>query len=345
VSQHPYVEEVVEFRAGDGRSLNLVHLSPTDAPARGPVLLIAGSGVRANIFRPPVEVSLVDLLLDQGYDVWIENWRASIDFDPCQWTLDDGAVFDHPAAVQEVVRRTGADTIQAVVHCQGSTSFMMAAAAGLVPEVRTVVSNSVSLHPAVPPLAKVKLLAAAPVLAHLTHYLDPQWGRHPKGLLASVLRLVVRLTHHECDNPVCKMTSFCYGLGLRNAVLWSHEQLNTATHDWISDEFAWIPMTFFQQMAASVAKGELVPVAGRPELPRSFVDRPPKTDARFVFLTGTANRTFHPDSQRRTFEFFDGFRPDYHALYQLDGYGHLDVFIGERAGREVAPLILAELAR
>jgi hypothetical protein len=338
-----YTEELVPFEAGDGRALNLIHLTGRHAPARGPVLLVHGAGVRAEIFRPPVEASVVDRLVENGYDVWLENWRASIDFEPSQWTLDQAAVFDHPSAVQTVVKETGAHSIQAIIHCQGSTSFMMSAAAGLVPEVRTVVSNSVSLHPVVAPLAKIKLRAAAPILARMIPYLDPQWGRQPEGILASVINLCVRLTHHECKNRVCKMTSFTYGHG--HPCLWSHEQLNDATHEWISDEFKKVPLTFFTQMAASVGRGELVPVDNRPELPPSFVDRQPKTDARFVFLAGAINRCFSPEGQRRTFEFFDSFRPDHHAYHELANYGHLDVFIGQRAAEEVAPLILEELAR
>ena len=40
--------------------------------------------------------------------------------------------------------------MKAVIHCQGSTSFTMSAVAGLVPEVKTIVTNAVSLHPVVP---------------------------------------------------------------------------------------------------------------------------------------------------------------------------------------------------
>ena len=45
---------VVEFTTGDGQTLNLIHvLRPSVAPRRGPVLLVHGAGVRANIFRAP----------------------------------------------------------------------------------------------------------------------------------------------------------------------------------------------------------------------------------------------------------------------------------------------------
>jgi pimeloyl-ACP methyl ester carboxylesterase len=133
-------DEVIPFTAGDGRTGNVLHVVPArtpggDAPvpAKGPVLLVHGAGVRANIFRATVPVTIVDALLNDGFDVWLENWRASTDLPPSQWTLDQAAAFDHPAAVRTVLEHTGRDSLKAVVHCQGSTSFMMAATAGLLP--------------------------------------------------------------------------------------------------------------------------------------------------------------------------------------------------------------------
>jgi hypothetical protein len=91
-------DRVVPFAAGDGMALNLIHVEGSRTPTRGPVLLVHGAGVRANIFRAPSGRTLVDALLDEGYDVWLENWRASIDVPPNKWTLDQAAVHDHPFA-------------------------------------------------------------------------------------------------------------------------------------------------------------------------------------------------------------------------------------------------------
>ena len=334
---------VVPFAAGDGRELNLVHVEGSRPPDRGPVLLVHGAGVRANIFRPPVDTSLVDLLVAEGYDVWLENWRASIDVEPNRWNLDQAAVHDHPRAVRTVVERTGAEGVKAVVHCQGSTSFTMAAVAGLVPEVTTVVSNAVSLHPVIPRISELKIRGLVPLVARLTPFLNPQWSLRAPTTVAKLLVLLVRLTHHECDNGVCKMVSFTYGTGF--PCLWSHGNLNPQTHEWVKEEFAEVPLTFFQQMARSVERRHLVPVEGYPELPDSFVAGPPQTDARFVFLAGADNRCFLAESQQRTFQHFDRHRPGRDALHVIPGYGHLDMFMGRRAARDVFPLILEELAR
>ena len=122
----------ISSHADDGLGLTMVRAHDSSLPSKGPVLLVHGAGVRAELFRPPVDRTLVDVLVDAGWDVWILNWRASIDVGPVPWTLDDAAAFDHPAAVRYVLAETGADALKAIVHCQGSTSFCMSAAAGLL---------------------------------------------------------------------------------------------------------------------------------------------------------------------------------------------------------------------
>ncbi|RZF27129.1 esterase [Paraburkholderia sp. UYCP14C] len=333
-------EEVVAFRAGDGHACNLIHVRGSGPAPKGPVLLVHGAGVRANIFRPPNATNFVDALIDEGYDVWLENWRASIDLPPCQWTLDEAALYDHPAAVNKVVEMTGAPTIKAVVHCQGSTSFLLSAVAGLVPQVDTIVSNAVSLHPQVGWLSYRKGRYALPIVGLMTDYLNPQWGEHAAGVVPNLLKGLVLLTHHECANGVCRFSSFTFGVGF--PVLWRHENLSDAVHEWIRQEFANVPVSFFRQMNRCLDAGHLVS-----QLPGLLPDptaQPPKTQARFTFIAGELNDCFKWQSQQATFDWFERHRPNYHRLHVLGGYGHLDVFIGKNAERDVFPVLMASLA-
>src|SRR5687768_13031084 len=160
--------EIIPFESGDGFGCNLVHITGTKNPEKGPVLLVHGAGVAASIFLAPVYKNIVAHLLEEGYDVWLENWRASIDFAPNKWTLDQAALYDHPAAVQKVEQLTGFPKIKAIIHCQGSTSFMMSVVAGLVPQVSNIVSNAVSLHPVVPVFSRFKLNYMVPVVRQMT---------------------------------------------------------------------------------------------------------------------------------------------------------------------------------
>ena len=341
--QSKHEEQIVPFTAGDGFQCNLIHVLGKRPPTKGPVMLVHGAGVRANLFRAPVETTFVDYLIEHGYDVWLENWRASIDFQPNHWTLDQAAVYDHPAAIRTIINETGADEVKAVIHCQGSCSFMMSALAGLVPQVKTIVTNAVSLHTVVPDFSRTKLNVAVPMMSTITEYLNPQWGIRAPTLAAKLTQLLVKLTHHECNNAVCKQVSFTYGTGF--PALWRHENLNEETHEWVKQEFANVPLTFFKQMAKCVRQGHLVSVEHKKELPADFTAQPPQTDARFAFFAGKKNLCFLPESQINSFEYFNGLRKNYHSLTVFPEYSHLDVFLGRNAVRDTYPMMLAELEK
>jgi hypothetical protein len=344
----PRVLEHVPLRARDGFELLLRRVRPNGSgpqvrATRGPVLLVHGAGVRGEIFLPPTADTLPDMLCRAGFDPWLLDWRASINLPPNPWTLDDAAVNDYPAAVAKIREVTGADTIQAVIHCQGSTSFMLSITAGLLPQVRTVVSNAVALHPIVPAGSWLKaMLATDPVSRHV-QYLNPQWGLYVSGFWPTMIDWWVRATHHECTNAVCKHSSFTYGAGF--PTLWRHENLDVDLHEWLKGEFAHVPMTFFRQIKKCIAAGHLVTLGKYRELPESSVAEAPRTDARFVFLGGERNDCFCAAGMARTFDFFEKYAPGRHMFQELAGYGHLDVFIGKQAATDTLPLIVDELGR
>ncbi len=340
-SRRKHKETVVPFTTQDGIECNMIRVQGDEAPPKGPVLLSPGAGVRAEVFRAPVETTIVDALIEAGYEPWLENWRASIDVKPNNWNLDKAALYDHPEAVRTIVKETGWPEIKAIIHCQGSTSFMMSAVAGLVPQVKTIVSNAVSLHPVVPTFSRVKLKAILPMLSLFTSYLSPEWGVKAPTPTAKAIALMVRVFHHECDNTVCKLVSFIYGTGF--PALWRHENLNPETHEWLKREFAFVPVTFYKQMARCVSKGNLVSMKGGTALPRDFAAQPPRTDARFSFFAGRENLCFLPQSQVETYKYFNAQRQDFHSLHIIEKYSHLDMFMGQHASRDVFPLMIAEL--
>jgi hypothetical protein len=336
--------EVIPFRAGDGLPLRLTHFRGDAEPAKGPVLLIAGTGVRGAIFSSaPAPQTMVDALVGAGYDVWVEDWRASIDFPPRPYTLDQAAVFDHPAAVREVRARTGAESIKALVHCQGSTSFTMSALAGLVDDVRTVVSNAVSLHPTVTRLSRTKLSLLTPVASRIFDGADPQWAVRAPTPARKALAAWVGLVRRDCDEPACAMSTYIYGYG--RDVLWRHANLDEATHHWVTREFGYVPFSFFRQILASVKRGHLVPADDLPALPASFTETEPPRDQLWTFVAGDRNVCFTPEGQERSHRWFREHSPQDHGLVSLPGYSHLDVFFGRQAPKETFPAILAALER
>ncbi|KAA0017061.1 alpha/beta hydrolase [Antrihabitans cavernicola] len=336
--------ETIWFTAADGVPLNFRRLRRASGTEdRGPLLLSAGTSVRADIFSPPTADTLPRYLSRAGYDVWVLNWRASIDLAPTTCTVEDAAVLDFPSAVDTIVEYTGADSIKAVVHCLGSCAFMLAISNGMLPKVSTVVSNASALHPEVAPLMWLKMPPAIGLLAKVLPDLNPQWGVHAPGFWPKLARTLMRIGHHECDNEVCKMSSFFYGVGF--PALWRHENLNDDTHDWLSGEMAQVSTKLLTHVSKSIRTGHLIATGKYDELPTDYIRRAPATDARFAFMTGDHNSTFVPVSMARTFDHFDKYSPGRHVFQKMHGYGHLDVFIGDRAAEDVFPFILDELNR
>lgn len=332
--------ETVWFEAKDGFQLNFRHLPRVPGtPDMGPVMFVHGSGTRANLFCPPSTITLPAMLSAAGFDVWLLNWRASIDLMPTLYTFDDAAVNDFPAAVEKIAACTKSTkkTVKAVVHCQGSHAFMMSIASGLLPEVTAVVANSTAMHPRVRWSARVKLPIALKTLGKMTQWFNPQFGLYASSFSARILDLLVRLFHHECNNAVCKHSSFTYGVGF--PTLWSHDNLDEVTHDWIKGEFAHVPVSLFRQTHRSLKAGQLVPVRGFPDIPADFAseDTPPDTTAKFLFVCGADNRTFHPTGMARTFRHFERHYPGRNKHWEIPGYGHLDTLIGQYASDKVFP--------
>jgi hypothetical protein len=354
---------IVPFHVDDlAFPLNLHHITAVEAAgdgpypeapgSRGPVLLVHGAGVRAEMFYgQPLGETVVDFLLGEGYDVWIENWRASIDLPNNSYTLDRAAKFDHPAAVKMVMERTeqtrGDHALRALVHCQGSVSFVMAAVAGYLRKwpISHVVSTTISLFFDVPFKTWLKQRAMLPISGLFGTGADPQWGIRAPTPSGRALAWLSRWTEPECGNAACQIANYIYGSG--PDVLLRHSNVAQPVHDWTSRELGYSPFSLIAQVAESCKYGNLVPAqADRSWAPPSYVAHEPLVDGtRFTFLGAGGDRMFLASGQKRTADFFNGFDPTPEAEYVcVEGYGHMDIYWGERAPREVFPVIGAGLA-
>jgi hypothetical protein len=335
--------EVIPFRVDDLEfPLNLHHVRKAgDEPHGEPVLLVPGSGVRAELYYgQPVGETIVDRLLHEGYDVWVENWRASIDFPNNSYTLDRAARHDHPRAVELVAGATG-QRLRTIVHCQGSIGFLLSAIEGrLENHVSHIVSSAISLFFEVPYMTWLKQRTVLQLARRIGRGCDAQWGIRAPSPVASTIAALSRLTERPCNNGPCQIANFMYGSGWD--VLLLHDNVDDRVHAWSARELGYTPFSLIQQVAESCRYGHIVPadsvdvgawpsyVASRPEL---------ADDVRLTFIGGTHNRMFHPQGQKRSAEFLAAF--GYRAGFvPLVGYGHLDTFWGRDAADYVWPIIL-----
>ena len=198
-------------------------------------------------------------------------------------------------------------------------------------------STSTSSRP-----SKRRLALLIPLLEPVMKGLDPQWAIRPPGLRTGGFARVAELARRECDNHVCAVANFTYGPG--PDVLWRHENLSDATHAWISREFGWVPTSFFRQIGACARHGS--PRRGRRLGARPARRLPRRRAARRHALHAARRRrepllpAAQPAAHARVAERPE---PGRHALIDLPGFSHLDVFFGRDAPRDVFGHIVGAL--
>src|SRR3954462_5415159 len=138
--------EVHAVPTSDGAEVRLTRYRFGD---KGPLVLAPGYGNAARAFAiDTVPKNWVQYLGEHGYDVWLLDYRASPDLPSSftQFTVDDIALRDWPAAVDTVRRETGEDEIQAMGHCVGGLSLFMAVGGGML-GLRSATFSSLAGHP------------------------------------------------------------------------------------------------------------------------------------------------------------------------------------------------------
>ncbi|MBX7495268.1 GMC family oxidoreductase N-terminal domain-containing protein [Qipengyuania sp. 6B39] len=341
---------------GDGVTIGLTRYR---GGPKGPVMLAPGFSVKASSFATPtVEENLVETLCGKGYDVWLFDYRASGDSGnsterPPELTIDDIALLDWPAATRFVLDRTGAKDLQGMVHCVGSMSLLMAIAAGKVDCFRQLVSSQLTLHPVTDWMNYLKAdLDTAGVLGQVAQ-LDGHFDFVPQGteldyeIDAMAWNLPVP-EGQECHNPTCRRVSAVYGPS------WDHAQLGHDTHVALGSMFSRVPVKPFDQMQRITEAGKAVDKDGRDVYVTP--EGAARLDLPITFLAGATNQIFYPESAQRTLlwlqseaarrnrrEGRDG-KGDY-RLILIPEYGHMDLFIGRNAHRDVSPRIVEELER
>ena len=332
------VPQVAYFKTSDGVGLRLTRYQ---GGAKGPVILSHGLGVSSLIFSiDTIETNLLEYLCAQGYDVWLLDYRSSIELPAAtlQASGDDVATQDYPAAVQKVLDLTGAKSVQMVVHCWGSTTFFMAMLAGLK-GVRSAVASQIATQIRAPLATHLKTGLHLPSflkavgIPTLTAYVD-----NHEGLLAKVydagLNLYPLDLKNRCTNATCHRITFMY------APLYEHANLNEATHNALYEMFGVANMKSFQHLARLTNTGHLVNFNGEevylPHLDRLAIP--------ITFIHGEQNECFIPESTEATLnELSKANGSQFYKRHVIPGYGHIDCIYGKTAVKDVYPFILEHL--
>ena len=314
---------------------------------RGPLVLAPGLSVRASSFATPtVEENLAESLVAQGYDVWLFDYRASADSGndtehPPEFTIDDIARHDWPAAIRKIRAVTGADSVQAIAHCVGSMSLLMGIGAGWVSGVRSMIASQLTLHPVTDWLNYMKadlgLVGALEQVSMLDGHLDfVGRGTEEDNEIDAIAYQIPVPEGQACKNPVCRRVFGVFGPS------WDHAQLGHDTHLALGSMFSRVALKPFEHLQDIMRQGLAIDAAG--DAVYTTEDTARRLALPISFLSGATNKLFYPESGQRTRVWLQD-RND-RELYQqriVPDYGHMDLFIGHSAHRDVTPVILEQL--
>lgn len=330
--------EVHNFATADHVNLRLTRYQ---GGTNGPVVCVHGLGVASSIFSTDlIDTNLVEYLVAHQYDVWLLDYRASIELPAShqQSNGDDVARYDYPAAVAKVLEVTHAPDVQMVVHCYGSATWTMAMLGGLQ-GVRSAVCSQVSTHMKAPWGTRLKTGLHLPDVLErlgvdsLTAYVDKNANWLSK-LYDKALELTPMPYHEACNSPVCHRISFMY------SELYQHEQLNQATHDNLHELFGEGNIHSFEHLATMVRKGTVTDHDGG----NVYLPHAERLAIPILFLSGEKNQCYLPESTQLTYDFLS--QANGAHLYDrklIPGYGHIDCIFGANAVHDVYPLILNHL--
>ena len=327
--------ELVNFRTDDGFALKLTRFN---GGTKGPVILAPGFGTSGLAWTlDTVETNLVEYLFERGYDVWVFDYRASPELPSAtsQFTVEDMAKYDWPAAVATVKAKSGAATVQVVAHCVGSLTFQMAMALGLT-GVRSALCSQLTLHSNSPTINEVKsgarMAYLLPLLGVNTLTTNFTQGNFVDALYDFALRTYP--TDDRVTSETTRRILFMYG------EVFDIDQLNQATFDAIPEVFGPANLTTFKQITLMVNARHIVDAAGKdvylPHLDRLKIP--------MTIIHGEKNHLFLPEGSKRTFDALCAANGA--QLYRrviIPGYAHMDCFIGKNAARDVFPLVAETL--
>ncbi|OCA86033.1 hypothetical protein A8F94_14415 [Bacillus sp. FJAT-27225] len=309
---------------------------------KGPVMLSHGfatSSVTYNL--DTIDTNLTEYLYEQGYDVWLLDYRLSIEtpYTSGQWTMDDIAEEDYPAAVEKIRQITGADKIDILAHCVGAITAVMAVLKGME-GVRSMMLFQVATHIQPPFLNNLKTKLYIPTflkkigIQTMTSYTDVKANWKNRFFNKALRLLYPKGANEHCKNPTCHRLTFMYGRIVQ------HNQLNQLTHDTLSEQLGEANLTTFEHLALIFRERKLLRADGAdvylPHLNRMAMP--------ITLFSGEDSNVFLPEGMEKSYLALCAENGSHLCKrHVLKGYGHNDCLIGKNVVRDVFPHILEHL--
>ncbi len=313
--------------------------------------------------------NLATWLHQRGYDVWLADYRLSNQFDRTQvpydgWTIDEIARFDVPAAVEHILAQYPAGTrLHIFAHCVGAVATAMAILAGKVTNAQIASVALNAIHPWIVPSPANDFRAR--LVTFVRDYLNDDFfdPRIPtadrvgaaQSLLDRLAYSMARLgetdpasnrpvdptdpdrpdqghrhgTDRNLANAICDRMTFLYGR------MWRHENSQGVHAHW-KDLVGPAPGAVQRHLFYLLTRERLLNHDGE-NVYLTDSNLPRWAGIRTLFLHGDRSDVFNPQSASRAATRLQLALQHHNVLdtpvrlKRIQGYGHMDVILADRA--------------
>jgi triacylglycerol lipase/cholesterol oxidase len=336
------------FDTDDGLTIAMQRFSC--GKSKNVVLLMHGLTTSTDMYIMPEHQNLVNHLHSEGFtDVWSLEWRGSSRFTynlmPHRYTIDDIAKHDMPRALDFIREKCGPDVqIHIICHCVGSLSLMTSLAAGYssFKNIKSIISNSVSLTPRVRWQSLIKLLVGPNIMEYLFGYayISPRMAYFPGPGFGKWIYWMERMIRTECKEPACHLVSFMWGWGFPGA--YNHRNIHPTTHRRLVDLFGGVSFHYYRHIVKMVLNKSAISYdRSRPGVDYLEEARSKKWP-KVLLISGADNHIF-PNSNKVTYEMLKGLGS--FSYEEFPNYGHQDIFMGQYSHIEIFPKLVDFIKR
>jgi len=309
------------------------------------LFMIPGAAVDHQIFSlQTIKHNAVNYFTNAGYNVWVITHRIGMTMAAGHnWTTYD-ARLDIKAALEHIRKVKGEKPIYTICHCMGAVAFSSGLLDGTIPAewIKGITSSQVFMNPIWSTSNMAKVLSPIPLdklykrLAgnwfDITSSPDDSWVQR---IINQILRFYPEPPAELCNNAACHRGTFIFGR------MWNHRNLNEATHRQINRFFGGVNMTLLHLLMQMGARGVVTsnePLAT--DLTKSHHNLQRIRHIPIYLFSGSDNKVLTPKSTEMTYailrDHFDGTKYDRDVI---EGYGHLDSWMGTRAYKDVYPKV------
>ncbi|XP_057857842.2 uncharacterized protein LOC131066953 [Cryptomeria japonica] len=314
-----------------------------DCPTKNyPVLLLNGHSTES--FCLPTEpMDFVRTLLDEGYEAWLLQNRLHPLHSSNEFTIEDLAKFDIPAAMARITEIHGPDIkVHVIAHCVGGLAIHMALLGGYISahNVASLVCTNSSMFFKVTTSAFIKLMLplmpiSMAILGKKTVLEIPEnskeeWRHKLLKYIAKAMPRTERCTLDECE----------VFSGIFGSTFW-HDNVSSTMHHWLYKQaLPRLPMADFPHLRSICIAGHIVDSKGN----NSFLIHPERMPLPTTYISGGRSILVTPETSLLANQFMKLHQPDFHhERVVVEGFGHSDLLIGENSHKHVFPHILSHL--